>query len=349
MQKLFSLIILLYLFVFSCYGLFFYYQLSPVSANIDSNLINTDNNGLFVIKEGEGASSVAERLEDSGLIRSSSAFKLYLLVRGRISKINPGVYDLLFGGNSREIANIITKRGNQENVKITIPEGWTIQMVENKLSEKGVITGRKLTELKIGDFSDKFSFLKEFPQENNLEGLLFPDTYEFETNSLSRDIAIKFLENFEDKFFSNFKEASDKENFSLLKSIIIASLIEAEAPFFEDRVLVSDIIHKRLESNWPLQIDATIVYYKCFIENEGYGCRSLKNSDLKKDSPYNTYTRLGLPVGPIGNPGISAIRAAINSEDSSYWYYISDPKTRKTIFSATLEQHNLARNKYLRR
>jgi UPF0755 protein len=107
---------------------------------------------------------------------------------------------------------------------------------------------------------------------------------------------------------------------------------------------VAGIIEKRLKIGMPVQIDATILYNKC--SGRFSGCSLLVKSDFKKDSPYNTYTRLGL-TPPISNPSLDAIKAAIEKKDSGYWFYLSDPKTKKTIFSENLEKHNINRAKYL--
>ncbi len=137
----------------------------------------------------------------------------------------------------------------------------------------------------------------------------------------------------------------DKKNSGVLRLITIASYLEKEVPNNDDRRIVAGIIEKRLKIGMPVQIDATILYNKCL--GRFSGCPLLVKSDFKKDSPYNTYTRLGLTPTPIANPSLDAIRAAIEKKDSGYWFYLSDPKTKKTIFSENLEKHNINRAKYL--
>ncbi|PIV31820.1 endolytic transglycosylase MltG, partial [Candidatus Wolfebacteria bacterium CG02_land_8_20_14_3_00_37_12] len=135
------------------------------------------------------------------------------------------------------------------------------------------------------------------------------------------------------------------KNSGVLRLITIASYLEKEVPGNDDRRIVAGIIEKRLKIGMPIQIDATVLYNKCsgrFSE-----CPLLVKSDFKKDSPYNTYTRLGLTPTPISNPSLDAIKAVIEKKDSGYWFYLSDPKTKKTIFSENLEKHNINRAKYL--
>ena len=131
------------------------------------------------------------------------------------------------------------------------------------------------------------------------------------------------------------------------EALTLASIIEREVPFFEDRAIVAGILEKRLSIGMPLQVDATVLYVACAYRYDG--CRELTERDFRVKSSYNTYLYKGLPPTPIANPGIEAIKAALNSTPSPFLYYLSDPETRRTVFSRTLEGH--ARNKtlYLRK
>jgi len=144
---------------------------------------------------------------------------------------------------------------------------------------------------------------------------------------------------------NSFGVGVDKKNNDVLRLITIASYLEKEVPDSEDRKIVAGIIEKRIKTGMPIQIDATVLYNKCF--GRFVGCALLKNSDFKIDSPYNTYLRRGLTPTPISNPGLDAIQAAVKKKESAYWYYISDPKTKKTIFAENLDKHNANRVKYL--
>jgi len=202
---------------------------------------------------------------------------------------------------------------------VTIPEGSTISDVNRILNDSGVLTDETLAE--------------------ELEGFLFPDTYEFFLDSSVEVVQNKFRENFESKVLPLFPTGvSDEE---LKEAIIIASLIEAEVPFEEDRRTVSGIIQTRLTAGIPLQIDASICYIK---ENS---CLPITDSDKKIDSLYNTYLYRGLPPGPIGNPGLDAVDASIDPRQTPYLYYISDPETGRAVFATSLDEHNSNVVKYL--
>lgn len=136
-----------------------------------------------------------------------------------------------------------------------------------------------------------------------------------------------------------------ENNPGLLKTVNLASLLEKEIPDYSERQIAAGILLKRLKAGMPLQVDAALVYIKC--GGKFLNCPALKEEDYKIDLPYNTYLYGGLPKGPICNPGLGAIKAVLSPQQSDYWYYLSDPKTKKTIFSKTLDEHNRNRTKYL--
>jgi UPF0755 protein len=188
-------------------------------------------------------------------------------------------------------------------------------------------------------FSEEFDFIKEKPS-SYLEGYLFPDTYEIDKNLNLEDIIFRMLYNFEDKVDFSLREEIKAQDKNLFEIMIMASLLEKEVSDSEDKKIVSGILWKRLEEGMALQVDATIIYLT------GKKTTRVSLSDTKIDSPYNTYKYRGLPPAPITNPGLDSILAAIYPEDSSFWFYLSTPQG-ETIFSETLEEHNIAKNKYL--
>ena len=204
-------------------------------------------------------------------------------------------------------------------VTVIIVEGSTVSDINEVLTMAGVLSGETL--------------------DADLEGYLFPDTYEFFIPSGVDVIEGKLKENFDAKVLKLFPGVIGEAE--LRNLIITASLIEKEVPNSDDRRIVAGIINKRMASGIPLQIDASICYIK---ENP---CLPITGEDKRIDSLYNTYRYPGLPLGPIGNPGIDAISASINPQESPYWYYVSDPETNKTIFAKSLDEHNSNVVKYL--
>ncbi len=281
---------------------------------------------IFTVEKGEGFKDVANSLEAESLIKSSLAVKFYMLLSASAFDLKPGVYLIAPSMGAIDIISLLTK-GDRQIEKITLPEGSSIYDMDRILSENYVMPA--------GEFI-------KYGEENNLEGKLFPDTYEFFLNSTPAEVAEKMEENFKTKA-GKFLDLSKAED---LEKLIVASLLEKEVPNMEDRRIVAGIIYRRLAIKMPLQIDATICYLK-EIETKSSSCYPLSSVDFKIDSPYNTYLYRGLPAGAISNPGISAIEAAINPVKTSYLFYLSDPVTKKTIFSETLDRHDQNRVKYL--
>lgn len=286
---------------------------------------------IFEVKAGDGFRKIVDGLAVEKLIRSKTAFKVLSLITGSAMDLKPGVYELNSAMTAVDIlAELVS--GSHKEVEITIPDGANIYDVERELSGAGII--------KVGS-------LVEINSSEQIEGKLLPDTYKFFTNSEVQDVVDKFLNNFNSKIAALL--GNDAGGRGISKSdLILASIIQKEVPDFKDQQIIAGILKKRLEVGMPLQVDATICYVK---EISAYpkdsSCYPLAALDFKKDSPYNTYLYKGLPPGPIGSPGISAINAALNPEKSSYWFYLSDRSTGKTIFSETLDAHEQNRVKYL--
>lgn len=272
------------------------------------------------IARGTGFEDIAVLLKNENFIRSELIFKIYALMSGRARRLNPGRYTVDRPLSVPEIIEMIAD--GPSDVLVTIVPGMTVKEIDDKLSALGVI--------KDGEF------------DSEPEGFFPPDTYYFSPAMSREDAVKKFSENFEKKALPFFK---NRDNF--LKILTVASLLEKEIPVYEEQRIAAGILEKRLAAGMPLQIDATIVYVKC--RGRFLNCPPLTKTDYEIDSPYNTYLYAGLPPAPISNPSIQSIRAAINPVKSEYWYYLSDPKTKKTIFSKILDEHNENRAKFLLR
>jgi UPF0755 protein len=221
--------------------------------------------------------------------------------------------------------------------RITIPEGYNIEQIDDLLFKKGIISERgSLISISAGELGGEYWFLKD---TDSLEGFLFPDTYEFFLDSNPKIVAKKFLDNWKDKASNLFISKED-----VFKRVILASMVEKEVPDSKDeRALVAGILLKREKAGMYLQVDSTLCYAK-----DKLACKEVVPSDKKIDSLYNTYKNKGFPPGPISNPGLSAIKAALYPKSSEYWYFISDPETGRTVFAQTLDEHTQNIVKYLR-
>jgi len=277
----------------------------------------------FQILPGDGFKDIVSHLDEEGVIRSPLVFELFAFFTGSSHKFKPGIYELNHNLRGDEIISHLVS-GARDKIVVPIPEGLTIYEIDKLLSDNGVIESGRLIDYR-EDHANGFP-----------EGRLFPDTYEFFLSSDVEEVIDRMIENFKIKAEPLLNK--DPENFE--RNLTLASLIQEEVPFPEDQKLVAGIFKERIKIGMPLQIDATICYIKEVVSEGSDSCYPISPVDFKIDSPYNTYLYKGWPPGPIANPGISAILAALSPKDSSYLFYISDPETGKTIFSETLDEHN---------
>lgn len=300
---------------------------------------------IFSIEKGEGSKEIALNLEKEGIIRWGPIFRAYVLVAGKSKRMQVGDYEI---SPLMSVYQIAEKFSTGETIKtdITIIEGWTLAdigeyLVSKEIIEKGKYFYGVNSPLDNKDFSSDYDFLADKPKNKSLEGYFFPDTYEINRDATVEEITKKVFNNFGKKLNTELREEITRQNKTIFDIITMASLIEREVRTKEDKEIVSGILWKRLKIGMPLQVDAAILYIT------GKKGVSISIEDTKIDSPYNTYKYAGLPAGPICNPGLDSIKTAIYPKDSNYLYYLSAPDG-KTIFSKTLEEHNIAKVKYLK-
>ena len=310
---------------------------------------------IIDIEKGKGSKEIATLLKKEGVIRSEIFFLFYASLRGQIRQLQSGSYAFNTSMNIPQIIERLVK-GDIIKEKITIIEGWNLRDVGFYLENLGMFQAEELWELvgfpgvnylKVNDlplpkdFSAKYNFLADKPKEAPLEGYLFPDTYEVVKGETLDIIVSKMLGNFGSKLKEEMREEIKRQGKSIFEIVTMASLLEKEVKTPEDKKIISGILWKRLEVGMPLQVDATISYIT------GKRTTKILIEETQIDSPYNTYKKRGLPLGPISNPGIDSISAAIYPQKSDYWYYLSTPEG-ETIFSKTLNGHNSAKVKYLK-
>jgi UPF0755 protein len=277
----------------------------------------------FNIEKGEGVREIAAHLEEAGLIRNKICFEYYILYRGWGARLQAGQYELSPSFDIPQIARKIVKGEAISNeVAVTVPEGFNLKQIDARLTKAGLI--------REGELLDR-------PQ---LEGYLFPDTYRFGPTETLEEIVAKMRANFEQKIGQDLREEIANQGKSIEEIVIMASLLEKEVSTDEDRRLVSGIFWQRLEDDYPLESCATIAYV-LGLDKWRYSA-----AETRIDSSYNTYQNVGLPSGPICNPGLSAIEAAIFPQASDYYFFLSKPDG-ETVFSKTLEEHNQNKAKYL--
>lgn len=260
--------------------------------------------------------TVTQILRDNGLIKYKFLFKLYSGFSSADEKIDAGTYELQMDYDYRALVNGMTASGGTKvEVDVTIPEGYTMSQIFKLLETNGVCTADVLWET-AATYEFEYDFLDSatIGEERRLEGYLFPDTYTFYVGDSPNRVISKMLSNFNNKFTEEYKTRAEELGYTIGEMITIASMIEKEAAGDSERATIASVIYNRLDSSsFPyLQIDATIIYAIADTDEE---------FSTSVDSPYNTYMYEGLPVGPIANPGVASIKAALYPESTSYYFY----------------------------
>ena len=286
--------------------------------------------------------TIADKLEDAGLIQYKWFFKLFASVADAKDKIGTGTYELNTDMDYRAlIVGMHNSSGNlnSDTVRITIPEGYTVSQIIHLMAEKGVNTEENLLEAaKTASFS--YEYINNNSEDiSRLEGYLFPDTYDFYLNEKPANAINRLIKNFDSKLDDDLLAQAEARGYDLKKIITIASLIEKETDG-TDQAKIASVIYNRLEGSGDkggtyglLQIDAALLY--ALPDHEG----PITNADKQTDSKYNLYKYAGLPPTPIANPGLAAIEAALEPDTTDYYYYALG-KDGKHHFSKTLQEHN---------
>jgi UPF0755 protein len=278
------------------------------------------------IPPGATASEVAQELQEKKVIRHAWSFELLVKLTKTGGKIKSGLYLLSPTTSPYEILRKLVK-GESLLVKVTIPEGFTLREIASLLGSKKIVDANGfLNSTRNAVFYSKRLHIAI----HGLEGFLFPDTYEFSPSLTPKEAYTPMIERFKALVIPLYEKSHTKE--SLKNIITIASLVEKEAAIPKERPLIAAVIYNRLKRGMPLQCDATIEYLlkKTTVH--------LTTKDFLIPSPYNTYLHTGLPPGPIANPGLASIKAALYPAHVPYLYYVAkgDGSHR---FSTTYQEH----------
>ncbi len=305
------------------------YALVPASGQTTSKTV--------VLKRGLTFKQIAQDLEKDGIIHGVTRFILLGRLVNAEPKIKAGEYSFDLPSSHWTVLKKIIQ-GRVKTYRITIPEGYTLSQIGDLLERNGIVSNEAF--LKAASSPEILSqYQIEAP---NLEGYLFPDTYTWSKDGDPIAVIRFFLDRFRQIFTPDMAKRTSEMGFSEREIITIASIVEKETSDPRERSLVSAVIHNRLKKMIPLQSDPTVIYG---IPNFN---GNLTRDDLRRYSPYNTYAITGLPPGPISNPGIDSIMAALSPASVDYLYFVS--KNDGTHhFSSTLEEHNEAVDRYQRR
>ena len=311
------------------------------------------------VPENASLDAITDMLHENGLIQYPWLFKLYCKFTHSAGRMDAGTYELAYNYDYHALVSGMTESGGtRTTVRVMLPEGATCAQIFALLEKNEVCTAEKLGESAANTHFD-YWFLEDIPygETNRLEGFLFPDTYDFYVNDDPDRVLEKLLSNFNRKFSDDASAQLETLNTALAERwtakgydesyieahrmtiydlVTVASMIEKETASAKESSTIASVIYNRLcdPANYPyLNVDATIVYALGGVDG------ALTYEDTQIDSPYNTYNRTGLPAGPISNPGLSSISAALNPADTSYYYYALDDSTGLHHFSESYDEH----------
>ncbi len=310
------------------------YALPAISEYFDTGS-SAGNTVSVVIPQGATLDSIADILHEAGVIQSKTAFKLRVKLSGKGTSLNYGTYTLDDGMSLRDVIDFLGKSGNQNSVSLVVPEGFSAENIAHRVESLGLCSSGAFLDALDDDYD--YEFIALIPQGDykyKLQGFLFPDTYSFNTGTDAWEIVDAMLANFDKQYRKHIGAYGN----SLFDIVTKAALIEKEANLEAVRAPTAGVIENRLKVDMPLQIDAAIVYA---VSDGTFDVAGVSYSNLEVASPYNIYVNRGLTPGPICNPGISSIKAAVNPQHHSYLYYHTDTAKNdgSHIFTETYEQH----------
>ena len=296
----------------------------------------------ITIRDGSSLSLIADQLFEAGVIGSPGSFKIAARLLQRTRAIYPGSYTIKKGlSNSEAIEALAHARAVE--ISVTIPEGLRSDEIVGLLSRKLNLDSLKMMNL----LTDSSLLNLAGPGFSHLEGTLFPETYRFLEKSDESVVLRKMVSHFRASITPEMIRDAESLGFDLHRLITFASLVEKETAREDERRLVSSVYHNRLRKNMLLGCDPTIIY---MLVRRGEWNGNIQRKHFSINDPYNSYMKRGLPPGPIANPGLSSIQAALNPEQSDYLYFVGkNDGTGAHDFSRTLREHNNKVNRYQRR
>lgn len=306
----------------------------------------------FAVRSGDNIKDIAENLEKEGLIADKTYFSIYVSFKDRGKSIKADLYELSPSQSLKEIARVLLAGESTRDNEITIIEGWTINQIASEFAsfkKDFAKSDRSEEELKNGFLTAvskptdyDYYFLKDLPENATLEGFLFPDTYELYQDATPSDLIEKMLTNFDNKVSGELKEEIENREENLFEIITLASIVQKEVKTEEDMKGVAGVYYNRLAIGRELESDVTVNY----VTGKNDPTPSYK--DTAANSLYNTYQHEGLPPGPVGNPGLMAIRATTYPAQHDYYYFLTRLDTGEALFSTRGYEHEAKKEKYLK-
>ncbi|MHB9097590.1 MAG: endolytic transglycosylase MltG [Syntrophales bacterium] len=289
------------------------------------------------IPKGAGFFQITEIMNDAGLVKNRPFFWLLALGKGVRKQIRAGEYEITGALSPSEILDKLV-RGEIKSYTVMLPEDITVNEVAKRLLADKLINEKEFMALA----TDREFLASLGIEADSIEGYLFPETYQFNRSMTTREVIRIIVRQFQKEMTPELRGRAEAMGLTLNEWVTLASIIGKESGNKEEKPLISAVFHNRMKRGMKLQSDPTAVYY---LERAGTPVKTVLRSHLQKETPYNTYRITGLPPGPIANPGIDSLRAALNPAKVNYLYFVANNDGAHQ-FSTSLEAHNHAVLKY---
>lgn len=315
MKRLILLIIVVLLIAGGASAAWMYTELRrPIAHNKSGQYIE--------ISRGSSPSAIVKRLADEGIIKHEWPLMFYLKGTGRGSTLKAGEYDFPSPVSPLQVLAKL-QQGERKLTRLTIPEGWTRWDIAKAMMQVPEL--HLESEAKALELMNNVSLISDLdPLAKNLEGYLFPDTYEFSPETTPAELIEMMVKRFRGVWKPEWTNRASEMSMSVREIVTTASIIETEAKLDEERPIVASVIYNRLQKDIPLAVDSSIVYASK-LEGKWRYDGKVYRSDIERRSPYNTRIYAGLPPGPVASPGESSLKAALNPVQSDYLYYVRNP------------------------
>jgi len=315
MKRLILLIILVGILAVAGFGAWTY-------SNLHKPIAHTKTGQYIDIAKGTSPSAIVHKLAEEGIISHEWPLKLYLKATGKGSTLRAGEYD--FPSPISPLAALAKlQQGERRLNRITIIEGWTRWDIARAMAQ--VPEFKLANEAEALELMNNVSLVGDLdPEAKNLEGYLFPDTYEFSPETTPADLIEMMVKRFRGVWKPDWTDRARSLAFTPRQIVTTASIIETEAKLDEERPLVASVIYNRLKKDIPLAVDSSVIYASK-LEGKWRYDGKVYRSDIERRSPYNTRIYAGLPPGPVASPGESSLKAALNPATSDYLYYVRNP------------------------
>lgn len=290
----------------------------------------------YTLSSGQSIMDIGADLEAKGIIDNRFSFGWAVATRRLSHNLIAGEYKLSGQESIQEILTTFTTgKVVTDDIKVTFPEGWTMKLMADRLTKNGLPGEAFLKEATnpSANWREEYAFLADAPKDASLEGYLFPDTYFFAPDVTGEQIVAIMLGNFDKRYTKKMREDTATQKKTIYDIVTLASIVEEEGRLESDRKIIADIFWKRLAIGQPFQSDATVNYVLGTLKEQP----TLK--DIEFDSPYNTYKYAGLPPGPISNPSIISLNAALYPTPNPYYFFLNNLETKEMYFAETFEGH----------